>query len=45
MHYNLDLLNLQLEKENVAGWCRGIDPSNELATGELADDSSFNIIT
>ena len=42
---NLDLLNWRLEKENVAGWCRDIDASKEVATGELADDSSFNIIT
>ena len=43
---DLDLLNWCLEKENVAGWCRGIDTSNEVATGELMDDSiaGFNII-
>ena len=40
---DLDLLNWRLEKENVAGrW--GIDTSNEVATGELAYDSNFNII-
>ena len=34
--------NLDLGKENVAGWS-GIDTSNEVATGELADDSNFNM--
>ena len=41
---DLDLLNWRLEKENVASWW-GIDTSNEIATGELADDSNFNILT
>ena len=41
---DLDLLNWCLGKENVAGWW-GIDTSNEVATGELMDDSNFNIIT
>ena len=40
---NLDLLNQRSGKENVAGWW-GIDTSNEVATGELADNSNFNII-
>ena len=34
-----------LGKGNVAGWCRGIDTSNEVTTGEVVDDSSFNNIT
>ena len=41
---NLYLLNWHLRKENVNGWW-GIDTSNEIATGELMDDSNFNIIT
>ena len=41
---DLDLLNWRLERENVAGWW-GIDTSNEVATGELVDDSNFNILT
>ena len=41
---DLDLLNWRLGKENVAGWW-GMDTSNEVATGELMDDSNFNIIT
>ena len=32
-----------LGKENVASWW-GIDTSNKVATGELADVSNFNII-
>ena len=40
---NLDLLNLRLGKENVAGWW-GIDTYNEVATGELTDNSNFIII-
>ena len=44
MHYRLGFAKLMLGIGNVAGWCRGIDTSNEVATGELADDSSFNII-
>ena len=36
---NLDLLKLRLGKENVAGWWR-IDTSNEVATGEIANDST-----
>ena len=42
---DIDLLNWCLKKENVAGWYRSIDTSNAVPTGELADDSSFNIIT
>ena len=44
---DLDFLNWRLGKEYVAGWCKGIDTSesNEVASGELADDSNFNIIT
>ena len=41
-HYPLEFAKLTLGKGNMAGWCRGIDTSNEVATGELADDSSFN---
>ena len=41
---DLDLLNWHLEKENVAGWYRGIDTSKEVATEELTGNSSFNII-
>ena len=41
---DLCLLNWHLGKENVAGWW-GIDTSTKVATGELADDSNFNIIT
>ena len=43
---DLVLLNWRFGKENLASWCRGIDTSNEVATGELADvdDSNFNII-
>ena len=44
MHYRLGFAKLTLGKENAVGWCRGIDTSNEVATGELKDDSSFNII-
>ena len=44
MHYRLGFAKLVLRKGNVAGWCRGIDTSNEVATGELMEDSSFNII-
>ena len=40
---NLDLLNWCLGKENVANWW-GIDTSNEVASGELVDDTNFIII-
>ena len=40
-HYKLGFAR-RLGKENVAGWS-GIDTSNEVATGELADGSKFNM--
>ena len=42
---DLGLLKWRLGKENVAGWCKGIDISTEVATKELTDDSNFNLIT
>ena len=44
-HYRLKFAKLMLGKGNVTGWCRGMDNSNEVATGELTDGSNFNIIT
>ena len=41
---DLYLLNWRLGKENVACWW-GIDTSNEVATGELTDNSNINIMT
>ena len=41
MHYQLVFAKLTLGKGNVAGWWRSISTSNEVATGELTDDSSF----
>ena len=42
MHCRLGFAKLTLGKEIVAGW-RGNDTSNKVATGELTDDSNFNI--